>query len=478
MDRDNSRKSVIPPVCLCHQLGCGSCSAVFEGRTSPPTTNNNNSSLSTPLGGGGGGGGGSMQGTVAVKVFPKEKAEHGYSEYEILRRIRHPGCVTPYAIQRTETGDVYLLMELVRGPDMVALLEKSPKGIVSEAVARHLVRSVASAMAYLHNEANIVHLDIKMENILVIPETLETKLIDFHLSKRYDPTMGDLVTEEHRFCENAGSPASLSPIPSPKHVVAPCCNKHAVPTPKTGDGGVSSCHCDDTRVHSTHHHHDAECTEHTDCKPFHCAPCGSLKYAPPEVIEHLLSHGMEPRTVTWPDLQRVDVFGLGVVTYGLLTGSFPYYGVDKPLLLQQMNAGPRLRGRLLDRLSPQCLDFIKTLLNPNVSQRPSANEILQHSWLTTPDPSPLPRLIMAITKPSLGSDPSSGPDDMTVSTSTPTTTPVMKRSDGEAKQLQGGSKDTKGGGNIVGFSAGGGGGLDRQEDELHKLLNCRKCCIS
>ena len=56
---------------------------------------------------------------------------------------------------------------------------------LSENEARHILRQILYALAYMH-EKSIVHLDLKPENILLDHyDAQHIKLIDFGISRRY-----------------------------------------------------------------------------------------------------------------------------------------------------------------------------------------------------------------------------------------------------------------------------------------------------
>ena len=360
------KKGTAEEVCLSEPLGSGSCSTVYKAEVPHRRQGS----------------------TVAVKVFSSEKADLARHEFDILQRARHPGCVTPIALQHSTNGEVYLLMELVKGPDMIGLLQRSHRGVVSERSAQLLTRRILETLQYLHDEAQIVHMDVKLENLIVIPETLEVKLIDFHLARRYD---------ERRGKRSQPDPSDITRSPDRVHAYSPrqcqltadegnspCCNQER----EANRNAI--CHCEETAIHATHHHHDVPCDEHDSCQPFHCSPCGSLKYAPPEVIAHILQHE-GPRLVTWQELQKVDIFALGVVVYGILTGKFPFQGIGKKGLLEQMRCGPRLRSPFFDKCSRECLGFLRSLMCPDVAKRPTAERALHLPWMLMLDIKAPPR---------------------------------------------------------------------------------------
>ena len=62
------------------------------------------------------------------------------------------------------------------------------KFILTEKACSIFMRQICEAMEYIHDQ-NIIHLDLKPENILCLSESgNRIKLIDFGLSREYDPT--------------------------------------------------------------------------------------------------------------------------------------------------------------------------------------------------------------------------------------------------------------------------------------------------
>ncbi len=56
-----------------------------------------------------------------------------------------------------------------------------PNRVIREATARRIFKQVAEGVAYLHSH-NIVHRDLKLDNILIEESTRMVKLIDFGFS--------------------------------------------------------------------------------------------------------------------------------------------------------------------------------------------------------------------------------------------------------------------------------------------------------
>uniref|UniRef100_H3DFR7 non-specific serine/threonine protein kinase n=1 Tax=Tetraodon nigroviridis TaxID=99883 RepID=H3DFR7_TETNG len=121
----------------------------------------------------------------ALKVISKNKCrgkEHMIqSEVSILRRVKHPNIVL--LIEEIDShGELYLVMELVKGGDLFDAIISSNK--YTERDASCMLFNLASAIKYLHS-LNIVHRDIKPENLLVyehLDGSKSLKLGDFGLA--------------------------------------------------------------------------------------------------------------------------------------------------------------------------------------------------------------------------------------------------------------------------------------------------------
>ncbi|MCH6471665.1 serine/threonine-protein kinase [Sinomonas terrae] len=151
---------------------------------------------------------------VAVKLIDStavDEAELRRSDAEVklLARLSHPGLVT-LLDAGTEwgaegTSRIFLVMELVTGPDLRARLKEGP---LPPARVAEIGHDLAEALGYIHGKG-VVHRDIKPANILLLDEAVNgtrahAKLTDFGIA---------LMTESVLTLEDAvsGTPAYLSP---------------------------------------------------------------------------------------------------------------------------------------------------------------------------------------------------------------------------------------------------------------------------
>ncbi|HTR50566.1 MAG TPA: serine/threonine-protein kinase [Kofleriaceae bacterium] len=98
-----------------------------------------------------------------------------------LARLQHPAIVRILDAGRADTGELYLGMEYVAGPDLQAAV--TAEGPLAVADAMKLLARVAAALAYAHAQG-IVHRDLKPSNVLLDGgDPAGAKIIDFGLAK-------------------------------------------------------------------------------------------------------------------------------------------------------------------------------------------------------------------------------------------------------------------------------------------------------
>jgi serine/threonine protein kinase len=166
--------------------------------------------------------GGAYVDEQAVRLFHREA--------QALARLKHPGIAAIYESGRTDDGQHFFAMELVRGETLGAYVRKQMGGggpvtplELRERLA--LFRKVCEAVSYAH-QRGVIHRDLKPSNILVQRETAGTaaagggggavpdvKILDFGLARITDSdvAMSTILTE-------AGRVQGTLPYMSPEQV--------------------------------------------------------------------------------------------------------------------------------------------------------------------------------------------------------------------------------------------------------------------
>ncbi|MDR3219482.1 MAG: protein kinase [Dysgonamonadaceae bacterium] len=114
------------------------------------------------------------------EIFGKNK-EKIIKEAQILSEIHHPNVVNVLEVFK-QNNTVYIVMEFISGHSLKQEVEQN--GVFSEDKLKNIIFKIGQALDYIH-EKNILHLDIKPNNILISDNEIP-KLIDFGISKRYD----------------------------------------------------------------------------------------------------------------------------------------------------------------------------------------------------------------------------------------------------------------------------------------------------
>ena len=142
---------------------------------------------------------------VAIKVLNSEITEPEVlkrfrAEALMLARLSHPGIAVVYDLHQQD-GDVFMVMEFVRGETFQQLSERSGQLPLDQALA--LASQALDALAYAHR-LGIVHRDLKPSN-LMLADTGQVKVMDFGIAR--------IVGSEHLTGDGSmmGTPAYMAP---------------------------------------------------------------------------------------------------------------------------------------------------------------------------------------------------------------------------------------------------------------------------
>eukprot|EP01137_Pigoraptor_chileana_P017099 Opistho-2@74644 len=113
---------------------------------------------------------------ISRKKIGRDGVDNIVAEISILQKADHPHIVR-LLDYRWDTSSVWLIMEHCSGGDLARYI--AAKGRLSEPVARHFLRQLASALRFLHS-IGVTHCDLKPSNILLLSrERPVLKLADF-----------------------------------------------------------------------------------------------------------------------------------------------------------------------------------------------------------------------------------------------------------------------------------------------------------
>lgn len=121
----------------------------------------------------------------AIKVYEKYRLTDPHRlnnvkrEISILKKLEHQNIIKLfYALD--EKRQIFLIMEYIGHISLHAFLKSKPGRKLEEREAKKIFFQIVQAINYCHSK-NIVHRDIKLENIL-LDENLKIKVIDFGFS--------------------------------------------------------------------------------------------------------------------------------------------------------------------------------------------------------------------------------------------------------------------------------------------------------
>jgi MAP/microtubule affinity-regulating kinase len=225
------------------------------------------------------------------------------NEAAIWSTLCHEHILPLFATSRTDQAQYFVTLYCPAGSLFDILKRDGQPGLQDEEVGM-MFRQVVGGLRYLHETVEIVHGDIKLENVLV-DEMSVCRIGDFGLSRR----IGEVDCEE-----SCGGDMH-----------------HTQPRQNTGFIDVGQ---------AKRHRRDSSRNRNSAPLPLspvpkspeaHTFQPGSLPYASPELLR--------PRSSTTGPHPSQDIWALGIMLFALLTGHLPFMDAFEPRLQMKILRG-------------------------------------------------------------------------------------------------------------------------------------------
>ncbi len=147
---------------------------------------------------------------IAIKVLPPELSfradirQRFLREAETAAQLNHPNIVPIYTVEERDNL-VYFVMAYIKGDNLGVRLQQH--GPMPPVEVRRILKEVAEALAYAHNR-NVIHRDIKPDNIIIDDETGRAMVTDFGIARALTDTGDSRLTATGMAI---GTPAYMSP---------------------------------------------------------------------------------------------------------------------------------------------------------------------------------------------------------------------------------------------------------------------------
>jgi len=120
-----------------------------------------------------------------IQIMKEQDRKDVLNEIEIMRLLQHPRLIQLYDVHQSKK-QICLVLELIEGGELFSRVIDE-KFVLTERLCQLYVQQICEGVNFMH-QSNILHLDMKPENILCISRNgHRIKIIDFGLARKFDP---------------------------------------------------------------------------------------------------------------------------------------------------------------------------------------------------------------------------------------------------------------------------------------------------
>jgi serine/threonine protein kinase len=275
---------------------------------------------------------------LAVKIVKKQVPDKSETENDavqaefdhevrVWRYLSHPNVLSLDAVYETDYA-TFCFTKFAIGGTLFDLIRQNRQGIGLQ-LAKKYTYQLACALRYLHEDARVVHRDIKLENCLLDPvkmpdgtEASNLILCDFGMAEWISGDNEDASSNPYEDAGDRPPPRSIGPSDSSTSIA------------------------------------------------------GSLEYASPELLNSKAGI-IDP---------SVDIWAFGVIVYTVIVGSRPFQDPFQPRLISNIRGGhwnrnAILGGQLECDARRDALELVTGCLEMDYRKRWTVRDVLSSRWL-------------------------------------------------------------------------------------------------